>query len=323
MTETELAAILEFEMKQRGSMQPSFPTIVAEGPNAAIPHAVPGRRRVKQSSLLLFDWGAVSEHYCSDLTRVLVMGRIPPRLKQVYQIVLEAQQKAIKAVGPGMRVCDIDQVARAKKGHFLTRRELVDLILSEAGYEGRAILGRGLLDPAAGSGSFLVQAARRLRRAIFESEGIIDDREAAPAKRLRAAKAYLTYLQRDLAGMEINPFSCYLAELNLYIQALDDVIYVYHHDKAPQSCEMPYRLLLPKKIDGLLLAGRSGLVYGPNFRQRYSVMLHGQAAGIAAALSAADGVVPRKLDVRRLQKTLIRVGCPLGDEKRIKELGLK
>lgn len=122
----------------------------------------------------------------------------------------------------------IDAVARAKKGHFLTRSELVDLILTEAGYGGRSILGRRLLDPAAGSGSFLVQAARRLRRAIYSSEGIsIGDENADPDKRLRAAKAFLTYLQRDLVGMEINPFSCYLAELNLYIQALDDVIYVF------------------------------------------------------------------------------------------------
>jgi type I restriction-modification system DNA methylase subunit len=121
----------------------------------------------------------------------------------------------------------IDEVARSKKGHFLTRAELVEMILSEAGYEGREILGRRLLDPASGSGSFLVQAARRLRRAIFESEGIAeDDEEADREKRLSAARAYLTYLQRDLTGLEINPFSCYLAELNLYIQALEDVIYV-------------------------------------------------------------------------------------------------
>jgi N-6 DNA Methylase len=122
----------------------------------------------------------------------------------------------------------IDEVARAKKGHFLTRAELVDLILCESGYEGPEILGRRVLDPAAGSGSFLVQAARRLRRAIFASEGIeCGDDGAEDDKRLRAAQAYLTYLQRDLVGMEINPFSCYLAELNLYIQALEDVTFVF------------------------------------------------------------------------------------------------
>jgi Eco57I restriction-modification methylase len=132
----------------------------------------------------------------------------------------------------------IDEVARAKKGHFLTRRELVDLILSEAGYAGREVLGRRLLDPAAGSGSFLVQAAQRLRRAIFESEGIaVAEESPDPKKRLRAARAYLTYLQRDLVGLEINPFSCYLAELNLYLQALDDVIYVFRESGELEEIE--------------------------------------------------------------------------------------
>ncbi len=121
----------------------------------------------------------------------------------------------------------IDEVARSKKGHFLTRPELVELILSEAGYEGRAIVGKQLLDPAAGSGSFLVHAARRLRRAIFASEGLEEEGDGNPAARLRASQAFLEHLERDLVGLEINPFSCYLAELNLYIQALDDVLYIF------------------------------------------------------------------------------------------------
>ena len=81
--------------------------------------------------------------------------------------------------------------------------------------------------------------------------------------------------------------------------------------------------MLPKKIDGLLATGRSGIHYGPNLRQRYSVLLNAQAAGIAAALCVKDGVEPRNLEVRKLQKALVAAGCPLGDEKRIKELGLK
>jgi len=102
----------------------------------------------------------------------------------------------------------------------------------------------------------------------------------------------------------------------------DDVIYIYFHDKSPGFCDVPYRIMLPKKIDGLLAAGRSGLYYGPNFRQRWSVMLNAQAAGMAAAFSVAEGVEPRNLDVKKLQKALVKLGCPLGDEKRIKELGL-
>ena len=105
----------------------------------------------------------------------------------------------------------------------------------------------------------------------------------------------------------------------------DDVIYIYCHDKGrtPAECDMPYRILLPKKITGLLLAGRSGLVYGPNFRQRHSVIQHGQAAGVAAALPARDGVEPHKLNVRKLQKALLKDGCALGEDDRLRELGLK
>jgi len=112
MTESEIAALLEYEMKRRGAIEPSFRTIVAEGRNAALPHAEPGRRKIKKGSLLLIDWGAVSDYYCSDLTRMLFVGTIAPRLKQLYQIVLQAQQKGIAAIAPGRRACDIDQVAR-------------------------------------------------------------------------------------------------------------------------------------------------------------------------------------------------------------------
>ena len=112
MTETDVAALLEYEMKRRGATEPSFPTIVAEGPNAAIPHAQPGRRRIKKGSLILIDWGARWEHYCSDLTRVLFMGTIPPRFEQLYRIVLEAQKKAIDMIAAGQRCCDIDKAAR-------------------------------------------------------------------------------------------------------------------------------------------------------------------------------------------------------------------
>lgn len=112
MTETDIAALLEFEMRRRGATGPSFPTIVAEGLNAALAHAQPGKRRVKKGSLILIDWGAISEHYCSDLTRVLFVGRIPPRYNELYQIVLDAQIKAIRAIAPGRRVCDVDQAAR-------------------------------------------------------------------------------------------------------------------------------------------------------------------------------------------------------------------
>jgi Xaa-Pro aminopeptidase len=111
-TEQEMAARLEYEMAKRGSTGPAFPSIVAEGPNAALPHAVPGKRKVRTGSAILFDWGATVGFYRSDLTRMVFVGRIPPKIRKIYDIVLQAQKKAIAAVRPGERMCDVDAVAR-------------------------------------------------------------------------------------------------------------------------------------------------------------------------------------------------------------------
>jgi Xaa-Pro aminopeptidase len=119
-TEQQLAARLEYEMQKRGARGCAFPTIVAEGPNAALPHALPGSRKVKPGSAILFDWGAIYRFYRSDLTRMVFVGTIPPRIRRIYGIVLEAQQKAIAAIRPGQRMCDVDAVARRhiKKAGF-------------------------------------------------------------------------------------------------------------------------------------------------------------------------------------------------------------
>jgi len=111
-TELEMAARLEYEMKCRGATALAFGTICAEGPNAALPHATPGKRKVKKGSAILFDWGARVGGYCSDLTRMVFVGRIPPKIGEIYGAVLVAQQKAIKALAPGVRMCDVDRVAR-------------------------------------------------------------------------------------------------------------------------------------------------------------------------------------------------------------------
>lgn len=115
-TEREMAARLEYEMQKLGAAGPSFATICAEGPNAALPHAFPGRRKVKKGSAILFDWGAKVDFYCSDLTRMVFVDSIPKRLGEVYGVVLEAQQRAIAGLRPGARMCDIDAIARTHIG---------------------------------------------------------------------------------------------------------------------------------------------------------------------------------------------------------------
>jgi Xaa-Pro aminopeptidase len=111
-TEQELSARLEYEMQRRGSSGVAFPTIVAEGPNGALPHAHPGRRKVRKGSAILFDWGARVNGYTSDLTRMVFVGSIPRKIGEIYRIVLEAQVRAIAAIRAKERMCDVDAVAR-------------------------------------------------------------------------------------------------------------------------------------------------------------------------------------------------------------------
>ena len=81
-------------------------------------------------------------------------------------------------------------------------------------------------------------------------------------------------------------------------------------------------MLLPKKIDGLLAAGRSAVKRGPQLRQRYSMQLMGQAAGVAAALAVKQNVEPRDIDIKELQKALHALGSEVCSQDRLKELGI-
>jgi len=113
-SERQIAADLEHEMRRLGADAASFPTIVAMGPNASLPHARPGDRRVERGSAILIDWGARVGGYCSDLTRVVFVARIPPRLGRVYQVVLDAQLTAIQAIRPQVQADRVDSVARRR-----------------------------------------------------------------------------------------------------------------------------------------------------------------------------------------------------------------
>ncbi|MCC5829443.1 MAG: aminopeptidase P family protein [Phycisphaeraceae bacterium] len=128
MTERHIAALLEFEMGRRGASGPAFPTIVAADANAALPHAIPGRQKARKRGILLIDWGAVYEGYCSDMTRVVAFGSMPRRIREIYAVVLEAQTAAIEAIRPGRSMIEVDAVARK--------------IIEKAGYAKR--FGHGL-----------------------------------------------------------------------------------------------------------------------------------------------------------------------------------
>ena len=111
-TEKEVADDLEHQMRLLGAKGCSFPPIVAVGARAALPHARPTEQRIGDADFVLVDWGATARQYKSDLTRVLVTGKIAPKLERMYKVVLNAQKRAIAAVRPGVSGRDVDAVAR-------------------------------------------------------------------------------------------------------------------------------------------------------------------------------------------------------------------
>jgi Xaa-Pro aminopeptidase len=111
-TEKEVADELENQTRLYGGKACSFPPIVAVGARAALPHARPTDQKIGADDFVLVDWGANVGGYMSDLTRVLVTGRISPKLERIYRVVLSAQEQAIAAIRPGLSGHDIDLVAR-------------------------------------------------------------------------------------------------------------------------------------------------------------------------------------------------------------------
>jgi len=118
--EIEVAAEFERFIRYHGCNASSFDTIVASGPNSSQPHHFSGQRRLRDSEPVLIDFGVDYQGYKSDLTRVLFLGKIKVLVRKVYDIVLKAQELAIKSVHPGAEMAAIDKVAReyiASKGY--------------------------------------------------------------------------------------------------------------------------------------------------------------------------------------------------------------
>jgi Xaa-Pro aminopeptidase len=111
-TEKALAWELEKRLRMAGADALSFPSIVAAGPNSALPHAVPTDRPVQPGEPILFDFGIRLNGYCSDISRMAYIGEPDETYKTIYATVLEAQQRAIRIIGPGQSTKRVDQEAR-------------------------------------------------------------------------------------------------------------------------------------------------------------------------------------------------------------------
>ena len=120
MTEKRIAAEIDYAMKCAGAANPSFDTIVASGENGAKPHAVPSDRVIRDGDLITMDFGSVHDGYCSDMTRTVGVGAVSDHQKEIYEIVLQAQEKALEELHAGMTGVAVDAVARnviAERGY--------------------------------------------------------------------------------------------------------------------------------------------------------------------------------------------------------------
>lgn len=112
MSEMELAAELTYIGAKNGSEAPSFDPIIAAGPNGAMPHAVPGQRKLQSGDLVTVDFGCMINGYHSDTTRTFAIGKVDDFSKEIYEIVKTAQQKTLDALKSGISGIALDAVAR-------------------------------------------------------------------------------------------------------------------------------------------------------------------------------------------------------------------
>jgi Xaa-Pro aminopeptidase len=115
-TERDFALALDDRMRALGAEGPSFPSIVASGPNAAKPHHDPSDRRIGDGDALVLDFGALYDGYHSDMTRTTLLGDVDPWLTDAYAAVLEAQAAGVAAVAPGVTGVELDRACRDHLG---------------------------------------------------------------------------------------------------------------------------------------------------------------------------------------------------------------
>jgi Xaa-Pro aminopeptidase len=113
-TEAELAWTMERFLYEERAEAPAFPTIVASGPNAALPHHHPGGRRIEAGETVIVDAGARVDGYCSDCTRTFATGPLPDELRRAYTVCRSAQENALAAVRVGASGVETDAVARGE-----------------------------------------------------------------------------------------------------------------------------------------------------------------------------------------------------------------
>ncbi len=112
VTEREIALELEYTLKRLGGEANAFDFIVASGVRGALPHGVASDKRLFDGELVTIDFGTRIDGYHSDETVTVAIGEVDRKLRQIFDIVLEAHDSALETIQPGMAICDLDAVAR-------------------------------------------------------------------------------------------------------------------------------------------------------------------------------------------------------------------
>lgn len=128
ITELDVAAELEYKMKKLGASGASFETIVASGLRSSMPHGIASEKKLELGDTITMDFGAMYNHYCSDITRTVFLGQPKQEMLDIYNIVLKAQLTSEQGAIKGRAGKEVDKIAR-------------DIIYSN-GYEGK--FGHGL-----------------------------------------------------------------------------------------------------------------------------------------------------------------------------------
>lgn len=112
MSEKDVADELHYLVSKEGAEAMSFGTIVASGPRGALPHGYPTDKKIADGEMVVVDFGVMVEGYCSDITRTLLFGDVPPEQKRIFDIVQASQDAAIEAIRPGVLARDVEEAHR-------------------------------------------------------------------------------------------------------------------------------------------------------------------------------------------------------------------
>ncbi len=111
--EVDIANEIAYTMRKKGAQREAFDLIVVSGERSSLPHGKPSEKKINEGELITIDVGANYQNYNSDITRTIILGKENERQKEIFSIVLEAQEEALKALKPGVKTKEIDSIARS------------------------------------------------------------------------------------------------------------------------------------------------------------------------------------------------------------------